>query len=126
MTDQEINKEIAQCMGFEFAPGYPEEMARNESCDIKWEYVSNIPVPNYVGDLNAMHKVELSLPLQSDDYKDRARLWFNLEEITTTEGQRQQAYSWDGTHYLYPFIMSATAQQRAEAFLRTIGKWKEK
>lgn len=62
-------------------------------------------IPDYLNDLNAMHEAEGDFNLrQSEEY-------FNaLCDVVTAKG--------------YRFIHSATAAQRAEAFLRTIGKWK--
>jgi hypothetical protein len=59
-------------------------------------------IPNYCKDLNAMHKAEWSL---TDD-----QLWRMAREIERNDEQ---------------WYFRATARQRAEAFLRTLGKWKE-
>jgi hypothetical protein len=60
-----------------------------------------VDCPNYCTDLNAMHDAEMSLTKdQFDDYV--ARLFDSCYESTV-----------------------ATARQRAEAFLRTLGKWEE-
>ncbi len=56
---------------------------------------------NYCKDLNAMHEAEMKLTKeQSDDYV--ARLFDSCYELAF-----------------------ATASQRAEAFLRTLGKWED-
>jgi hypothetical protein len=61
-------------------------------------------LPDYLHDLNAMHEVEKILnPAQKRDYRDA---------LCIICGQR------------YPACF-ATAAQRAEAFLRTIGKWED-
>ena len=66
-------------------------------------------IPNYLNDLNAMHKAEKMLtPEQLVDY-----CAFSLR-VATGEGCV--------TDYK---MIRATAAQRAEAFLRTIGKWEE-
>jgi hypothetical protein len=65
------------------------------------------PVVNYLHDLNAMHEAEILLdgPLTDDSrWLDYVRL---LHRACCGKGER------------------ATAAQRAEALLRTIGKWKE-
>ena len=67
--------------------------------------------PNYPFDLNAMHEVESILnadQMVSYDY--------HLDRVV---GNGRQ-----GLNIEY-FLWSATASQRAEAFLRTIGKWEE-
>lgn len=59
-------------------------------------------VPNYCGDLNAMHEAEKFLVgLQVRDYCG------TLHDMS------------------HGFSLFATAAHRAEAFLRTIGKWKD-
>jgi hypothetical protein len=66
-------------------------------------------IPNYPFDLNAMHEAEELFYAKSD----------------TLEGaERMRDYSkWLCLIAKYP--LHATATQRAEAFLRTIGKWEE-
>jgi hypothetical protein len=63
-------------------------------------------VPNYCNDLNAMHEAEKTLPsmLEVLQYQQ------NLSLVTDPNGNP---------------VWFATARQRAEAFLQTIGKWKE-
>jgi hypothetical protein len=61
-------------------------------------------VPNYLKDLNAMHEAEKVLN-EKQDHIMNDTLWDMCE----------------GRKYLW----HATASQRAEAFLRTIGKWEE-
>jgi hypothetical protein len=64
-------------------------------------------LPDYLNDLNAMHDAEIDYIIPNglwDDYVD----W--LKKIMR-----------DGSR----FWGQATAAQRAEAFLRTIGKWEE-
>ena len=66
------------------------------------EYFTRIP--DYLNDLNAMHEAEKTL-----DYNQMNR-YQNIE---------LSRFVHTGTTW----ICSATAAQRAEAFLRTIGKW---
>ena len=65
---------------------------------------------NYLNDLNAMHEAEKMIPRQlyHVDYWQKGYVRFQqiLSGLTIT-----------------PY--SATSSQRAEAFLRTIGKWEE-
>jgi hypothetical protein len=62
-------------------------------------------VPDYLNDLNAMHDAEKML-------KGGMRSKYDAE--LTLISSRD-----------YNFIWESTASQRAEAFLRTIGKWEE-
>ena len=61
-------------------------------------------LPNYLNDLNAMHELEGILTNEQI-------------EVYCSFLQKPQWGIWWGIH--------ATAAQRAEAFIRTIGKWKE-
>jgi hypothetical protein len=68
-------------------------------------------LPKYLNDLNAMHELESILnadQMVSYDY-----------HLDCVVGNGRQ-----GLNIEY-FLWSATAAQRAEAFLRTIGKWEE-
>lgn len=64
-------------------------------------------LPDYLNDLNAMHEAEKML-------KDKHLLYTNsyLPEVYKS-------------HFMDD-IVCATASQRVEAFLRTIGKWKKR
>ena len=67
-------------------------------------------VPNYLNDLNAMHEAEKIIPRQL----------FHVDYWQKGYGRFQQILS---GLTITPY--SATASPRAEAFLRTIGKWEE-
>lgn len=62
-------------------------------------------IPDYLSDLNAMHEAEKAL---TDD-----QFFDYLDRLTITAGKALRGLS------------CATAAQRAEAFLRTIGKWED-
>ncbi len=70
-------------------------------------YVQNLPLmkapPDYCTDLNAMHEAEGTL--------NEDQLWQMAREIEK---------NWEDQWYF-----RATAHQRAEAFLKTLGKWEE-
>ena len=89
MTDQQINKAIAEACG--------------------WPILDNPPkgfYPDYCSDLNAMHEAEKTLfPYYATVYANK------LAKVTGAEMS-------DDTDYF-----CATARQRAEAFLLTLGKW---
>lgn len=110
MTDQEINKAIAESIGWKLVHlqeqielrgvlrGYPPNV---ECVGVNQEYVTD-----YCNDLNAMHEAEKTLNKyqQSVIYSD------NLMKIVGY-------HTFDSAH--------ATAHQRAEAFLRTLNLWVE-
>ena len=63
-------------------------------------------IPDYLNDLNAMHEVERNLDNNKyETYEDM------LDILVRRTGVNR--------------LTSATAAQRAEAYLRTIGKWKD-
>jgi hypothetical protein len=71
-------------------------------------------VPDYLADLNAMHEAEKVLT--QDQMIDYSR---NVGKLVTSHLPASRAAWMD-----YKLINS-TASQRAEAFIRTIGKWEE-
>lgn len=100
MTDEQINAAIAHAIK------WPGNIICRDFNGNLWPSV----VPNYCNDLNAMHEAESTM----DDQQ------YNLfsDHLHDAERQRQkqtQKWRW----------LSATARQRAEAFLRTLGKWEE-
>lgn len=83
-------------------------------------------VPDYLNDLNAMHEAEKTL-LTGDGWKDRlAKYSSKLMTVMhdTDFGRIDVAFKNDMVHLRY-FTLHATAAQRAEAFLRTTGLWKD-
>jgi hypothetical protein len=117
MTDEQINIAIAESLGwtncrlaikgagggtrYPTAHGIPPNRKYEASC------------PNYTSDLNACHEFEKTLDDDLDlDYSE------NLESVTGTRWGANNSY--DMSKY-----RSATARQRCEAYLKTIGKWEE-
>lgn len=99
MTDQQINWEIALVCGWIYYDGWHHPDGKSE-------------LPNYCNDLNAMHEAEKTLwpmePIFLSTY---------CELLMKSRYPSEWGSAWGYIH--------ATARQRAEAFLRTIGKWKE-
>jgi len=95
MTNDQINVAIAEACG------------RRRNPNGGWYPDNGLKVgtqgiPNYSADLNAMHQAEWSL---TDD-----QLWRMARNIERNDEQ---------------WYFRATARQRAEAFLRTLGLWEE-
>ena len=103
MTDEQINAAIAK------ACGWREEMSvyvwHNNGIDrTSWE------LWDWCNDLNAMHEAEMVLT--KEQIREYQTYMYDMAcEINNTCG-RWMPYS-------------ATARYRAEAFLRTLGKWEE-
>ena len=70
-------------------------------------------LPKYLNDLNAMHEVEKVLTGVDTKTLYLDILYLNVCDVAKERWERE----W--------FSVIATASQRAEAFLRTIGKWEE-
>ena len=108
MTDKEINHCIAELCGWteihdsgiwhNFKPwGYPPEKPGQGGNSYNF-------LPDYCTDLNAMHEVENRLEAKTS-------MMFGGWLLAICKGKNA---TWH-----------ATARQRAEAFLRTLGKWEQ-
>jgi hypothetical protein len=107
MTNDQINAAIAEACGW-----VPD-------CDlgIWWDQYGNaiITPPNYCNDLNAMHEAEQHLWRKD---------WFMRYDYVDELGKLQNPHNWQRMEA--SDMLDATARQRAEAFLRTLGKWETK
>lgn len=73
-------------------------------------------LPDYLNDLNAMHEAETRLkPQQWRIYSDKLMVLVRDSDITLNGSNIESRYK----------TAHATAAQRAEALLRTIGKWQD-
>jgi hypothetical protein len=109
MTDEQINMAIAEACGWvdrgSFNFDRPDDhlfkrpKLNSKEYQYSWQHEFN-----YCADLNAMHQAEKTLST-ANMYVMEVQLKYVL---TARE-----------------FYFHATARQRAEAFLRTLGKWKE-
>jgi hypothetical protein len=100
MTDEEINAAIAEACGWTRVNAtHSSGKAPNA------DYVGEEFIPNYCNDLNAMHEAEKAL--NTDELFEQ----YYLTLYETTRSTR--------------WPVCATALQRAEAFLRTLDKWKD-
>ena len=98
MTDDQINAAIAEACGW-WGNRKGNCMRPPNRTDMYCE------IPNYCNDLNAMHEAEKTL-----SETNMFVMAHHIERLVSRHGQ----------HYFH-----ATARQRAEAFLRTLGLWKE-
>jgi hypothetical protein len=85
---------------YEYRKGYQEieYLTKEDAC--------NDRTPDYLNDLNAMHEAEKILDISTN------------QNTTGSYAAYAECLTWNGGY-------SATAKQRAEAFLRAIGKWTE-
>lgn len=80
--------------------------------------IAALPLPDYPNDLNAMHEAAMTLKLHS-----RTEYCVELRKIIMRDATVEQQDPDTGRVTDHAFYQ-ATARQRAEAYLRTIGKWK--
>jgi hypothetical protein len=103
MTDEQINAAIAEACGWTQV-NVKHGSGRAPNAD----YVGSEFIPNYSTDLNAMHDAEKVL--DKEQVREYQTYMYDMAcEIDNIYG-RWMPYS-------------ATARYRAEAFLRTLGKW---
>jgi hypothetical protein len=105
MTQEEQRVSIAEACGWKNVAPRIVKNVKHQGDDITvgiWS--DNGWIPDYLNDLNAMHEAENTVIKPQ-------RLWYPY--CLRLEGRSFQE------------SIGATASQRAEAFLRTIGKWKE-
>jgi len=112
VTDSEINIAIAESMGWTEISDWKAAGINGLHPSKEWTEV----IPNYTADLNACHELEKML-----DDKQLARY---AQQIIGSARRKMNIPDHE-SHYPVPFIISATARQRCEAYLKTIGKWIE-
>lgn len=115
MTNQEINKAIAEACGERYHKPTEEEVASGSY----YQYE-----PDYCTDLNAMFEVEKTLMDKIVDCKplDYAYGECLFEMLGGTYGPDGDDIGVADPHFA---LVHTTAAQRAEAFLRVLGKWED-
>lgn len=105
MTDEQINAAIAEACGWTNVGECENGGFRLRGFPPDRYEAHRKPIPNYCTDLNAMHEAEKVLD------SDELFRGYYLALYDITKSTRCPVH--------------ATARQRAEAFLRTIGKWED-
>lgn len=122
MSPQEQRIAIAEVVGWMAIVHHPEQRLSESGYKMKGGLWGTSPertlkeVPNYLSDLNAMHEAVNKLkPDKMDEFCN----------CLIYDVVRRYAVDTDGTVKDAGFsVINATAAQRAEAFLRTVGRWK--
>jgi hypothetical protein len=109
MTDEQINIAIAEVCGWSVVSDtlcnvYPNSRTGEP------ELNPVAPLPDYCQDLNAMHEAERALT------ESGVNAWWAYVAYINR---------YNATPFGVETAVHATARQRAEAFLRTVGKWEE-
>ena len=123
MNKEKQRIKIAEACGWEFKKGKAnpnQTMCREPGITFDCWWATDI-LPDYLNDLNAMHEAEKTLEGIKPVYKGGWMTQFDdyegaLLEIVQEQGNRQRREAG---------CTSATAAQRAEAFLKTLGLWTE-
>jgi hypothetical protein len=103
MTNEQINAAIAEVCGWKPHADGVRYYQGNFSI---WKVGKCLP--DYCNDLNAMHEAESVLK-----GLDKWSYVLRLTEVTQSQSSDEMSF------------FCATARQRAEAFLRTLGKWEK-
>lgn len=113
MTPSEINRAIAESVGWEFIPCHDDGFGRavGETWLDPDGDIGLVP-PDYHGDLNAIHEVETMLLAGPQTDTLGVNYWNTLWHVC------------DDSYKKLSTIGNATAPQRCEAYLKTIGKWR--
>jgi hypothetical protein len=112
MKPEEQRIAIAEACGWKQHPQEPCVMLHKEH---SWRLI--LDLPDYLNDLNAMHEAEETLRKNQFHFVDYYGTLFMVVSCLET---------YEGNIGYFEFeLVTATASQRAEAFLKTIGKWKE-
>lgn len=121
MTDHEINAAIAEALGWSNIQLIEGVLQGHTELCVKRNANYFLPISDYCNDLNAMHEAEKWLlnnkPLLWAEYKNGLWQMFCALPGQLPEKATGQLNGDDTLH--------ATARQRAEAFLKTVGKWKD-
>lgn len=120
MTEEKQRIAIAEACGWRFSPYASPEM--KEVAILSWIRPHGADwqpecLPDYLNDLNAMHKAEKTLTsTQLGEY------WFELSSVVTGFPRNELDSS---NEFANADIACAAAAQRAEALLKTLNLWEE-
>ena len=126
MINQQINIAIAKACGWKkmnwneatvygsATHGFRVWKSKHQDSIMSYKGRAGERIPDYLNDLNAMHEAEKILT-----HDQQVQFSVELGKLTTSHLPSSRAAWMDFA------IAHATAAQRAEAFLRTIGKWEE-
>lgn len=118
MTKEQINIAIAESLEWKFVPSHDVRGKAVPNCWMHEEFPAvwaDYP-RDYVNDLNAMHEAWCQLT------RNQHFLFRSYLQTIVLNVQESGVLPIGPAHS----VCNATALQRAEAYLRTIGKWDEK
>jgi len=117
MTNEQINIAIAESCGWTFINQVDKRPHGLPPDGKKDRYTS--PLPYYCNDLNAMHEA-----IETISVGEKSTYIIHLMDICR-EHPIGCVPDWTRDKQSLARLVQATARQRAEAFLKTLGKWEE-
>ena len=116
MTDNEINIAIAEVCGWKHQTNAESRIEAWRKDFSDGSYTEGLL--SYTTDLNAMHEAEKVLT------EEQGRQF--VRELYSIFDRANEAFEYAAGEPVVTtwYLLGATASQRAEAFLRTLGKWK--
>jgi hypothetical protein len=120
MNDEQINEVIALIHGWDMDPEEAHEWKSRGSWvkSPRGQMKGRYEIPSYCNDLNAMHDAEISLSGDGLECSlNEARYGEALFRVINPTKDGAGTSDFDK--------ITASARQRAEAFLKTLGKWEE-
>lgn len=125
MNDNEMRIAIAEASGWKYVPGEEPTFGgtfkvahwlspTGERKVSDWKSKTDINLPDFLSDLNAMHEAEITLSADDADFYSST-----LDGVMDKAPRRLHGISWRAHRE------SPNARQRAEAFLRTLNLYKE-
>jgi hypothetical protein len=121
MTNEQINRAIAMLRGWKFVeddPNYEPYWEDPKGTKIAVNFIEH-RVPNCAGCLNAMHEA-----IETISVGEKSTYIIHLMDICR-EHPIGCVPDWTRDKQSLARLVQATARQRAEAFLRTLGKWED-
>ena len=122
MTQEKQRVAIATACGWKCA-GHPDQISATQGWQFAYQFVirptgelvTHNSIPDYLADLNACHEMEKVL-----DYEQCEAFSNTVADIVQAANrEKDYAFPWSFAR------IHATAAQRAEALLRTLGLWEK-
>ena len=107
MTNQEINKAIAETCGWNQKSSH---FGGSEGIWTDPSGIDHTKFPDYCSDLNAIQKVVKAMP---DHLKDTYIDWLYDLSVNLCSSQKESEFD----------LSNASAKTRCEAYLKALGKW---
>lgn len=121
MDEQKQRIAIAEACGWRCISPSNFKLGNKAWRRVEWKGggMSFLQLPDYLNDLNAMHEAERTM-----SYEQKKKFLHILSDITNPQITTGVPYALMAPSQV-SMLIHAAAPQRAEAFLKTIGKWED-